>query len=273
MSPISSIFSKIHRRTVRFALNETVDFSPWLWKCHSCPTPRICMEDVIPIPLAKHIETYSMYYYRTTVDRNETVKYVRALRYISLECGIWRSCTFLPILNPKNPRSNDLPSWIAIIAAVLESCWGQDIQGWFHLGWAPSSLSWRWVLVISWTTCSSNGKSFPICQVDITVTSGTCCQVVERPFIEKIRGLNKSCISCWFVYSFLMFQQPQFIEYHAICIYQHLGKKKNKKTQHPDQETIQRNGSTRNRCLSRTKTKTLLTLDVRFSGRVQSWWD
>lgn len=159
MSPISSIFSKIHRRTVRYALNETVDFSPWLWKCHSCPTPRICMEDVIPIPLAKHIETYSMYYYRTTVDRNETVKYVRALRYISFECGIWRSCTFLPILNPKNPLSNDLPSWIAIIAAVLESCWGQDIQGWFHLGWAPSSLSWRWVLVISWTTCSSNGKS------------------------------------------------------------------------------------------------------------------
>lgn len=124
-------------------------FSPWLWKCHSCPTPRICMEDVIPIPLAKHIETYSMYYYRTTVDRNETLKYVRALRYISFECGIWRSCTFLPILSPKNPLSNDLPSWIAIIAAVLESYWGQDIQGWFHLGWAPSSLSWRWVLVIS----------------------------------------------------------------------------------------------------------------------------
>lgn len=67
----------------------------------------------------------------------------------------------------------------------------------------------------------------PISQVDITVTSGTCRQVVEHPFIKNRRGLKKSCISCWFVYRFLMFPQPQF--YRISCNMHMLTSRRKKK--------------------------------------------
>ena len=91
---------------------------------------------------------------------------------VVFECGSWNSCIFLPILNPKNPLSNDLPSWIAIIAAVLGSCWGRGIQGWYHLGRSQASYFMKMGLgglsPPSWRTCSSNGKCFSIFQVDIS---------------------------------------------------------------------------------------------------------